>query len=99
MSNSHVTFLAKVTAKLGAEAQLADALRALVAPTRQEAGCLEYIPNVSPDDPRSFTIYESWRDEAAFVTHTTMPYVVALMARMPDLVEGPPTREMLNALT
>lgn len=99
MNDARVTFIAKLTAKSGSEGQLGEAITGLVAPTRAEPGCLHYILHVSHESPREFVIYESWKCEADFQKHTTMPHFQALMARMPELVDGPPTRTMLRDLT
>lgn len=93
-----MTFIAKITARPGAEGQLAEALATLVAATRAEPGCIQYFPHASLERPGEFVLYESWTNEAAFETHTKSPHFAALMARMPELLAGPPTREMLRSL-
>jgi quinol monooxygenase YgiN len=59
----------KITAKEGEEARVRDGLGRLVAPTRAEDGCLVFEVNQDLADPRVFTIYEQWRDEAAHDAH------------------------------
>ncbi|MBX3229282.1 MAG: antibiotic biosynthesis monooxygenase [Labilithrix sp.] len=93
-----MTFIAKVTAKAGSEGQLAEALTSLIAPTRAETGCRHYFPHASLDNPREFHIYESWNTESDFETHTKTPHFQAMMARFPELLDGPPSRIMLRDL-
>jgi quinol monooxygenase YgiN len=44
-------------------------MRELAAATRQEPGCVHYIPVQDPEDPRNFLFYEQYVDEAAFEAH------------------------------
>jgi len=50
-----------------------EAVRALleeIAPlVRQEPGCLMYIAHRSPEDPRTFFLYEQYVDEDAYLAH------------------------------
>lgn len=98
MSETTITFIAKVTAKTGSEGKLAEALANLIAPTRKEQGCLQYHAHASLERPAEFVLYESWANQAAFEAHTKSPHFSDLMARMPDLCAGPPTREMVRPL-
>lgn len=98
MSETTVTFIAKVRAKAGFEGQLGEALASLVAPTRKEHGCLSYIVHAAAEDARQFVLYESWASQAAFDAHTKSPHFANLLARMPALTDGPPTRELLRPL-
>ena len=53
----------------GAESQVADALAAMVEPTRAEPGNLEYRVCRSASDPAVFALYEEYVDQAAFTAH------------------------------
>jgi quinol monooxygenase YgiN len=44
-------------------------MKELAAATRQEPGCVHYIPVQDPEDPRTFLFYEQYVDEAAFEAH------------------------------
>jgi quinol monooxygenase YgiN len=50
-----------------------EAVRALleeIAPlVRQEPGCLMYVAHRSPEDPRTFFLYEQYVDEDAYIAH------------------------------
>jgi len=50
-------------------ADVAESLRALAAASRQEPGCLTYIPHFLEDDPCSVLIYEQYRDAQALAAH------------------------------
>jgi quinol monooxygenase YgiN len=59
----------KITAKEGEEERVREGLGRLVAPTRAEDGCLVFEVHQDVADPRVFSIYEQWRDEAAHDAH------------------------------
>lgn len=81
--------IARFTAKAGSEARLRDVLAALVEPTRAEAGCLHYEMVQSQADPRMFTFFEKWEDEAALTAHVHTPHVVRARAERAGLLDGP----------
>jgi quinol monooxygenase YgiN len=50
-------------------ADVAECLRVLAAASRQEPGCINYIPNQLEDDPDTVLIYEQYRDAKALAAH------------------------------
>ena len=50
-------------------ADIAESLRLLAAASRQEPGCLSYIPHQVEDDPDTVLIYEQYRDTKALAAH------------------------------
>lgn len=46
-------------------------LEAMIEPTNGEAGCEEYRVINSNDDPRTFLLFEIYRDEEAFQAHAS----------------------------
>jgi quinol monooxygenase YgiN len=50
-------------------AQVSEALRRLTEASRQEPGCVSYIPHELADDPCEVLIYEQYRDETALDAH------------------------------
>ncbi|MGA2832155.1 MAG: putative quinol monooxygenase [Terracidiphilus sp.] len=48
---------------------VAETLRSLAAASRQEAGCVSYIPHRVEGDPDTVFIYEQYRDEDALAAH------------------------------
>jgi quinol monooxygenase YgiN len=83
-------------ARPGKEEEVRSALSAVVAPTRQEPGCLQYDLHVGVEEPGSFAFYERWRDQAAIDAHMKMPYVQSLFSRIPDLLGEPPVMKVLR---
>ena len=50
-------------------ADIAESLRLLASASRQEPGCISYIPNQVEDDPDTVLIYEQYRDAKALAAH------------------------------
>jgi quinol monooxygenase YgiN len=50
-------------------AEVAESLRMLSTASRQEPGCISYIPHHLEDDPDTVLIYEQYRDEKALEAH------------------------------
>jgi quinol monooxygenase YgiN len=84
-----VTVLARVRARAGKEEDVRRLLLALVAPSRAEAGCLNYDLHQSAADPTEFMFYENWTSRAALDAHTTMPYLDEFDARSEGLLAAP----------
>jgi len=50
-------------------AEVAETLRLLAAASRQEPGCVSYIPHLVEGEPDTVLIYEQYRDAAAQDAH------------------------------
>jgi len=50
-------------------ADVAETLRVLAAASRQEPGCISYIPHFLEDDPDTVLIYEQYQDAKALAAH------------------------------
>lgn len=85
-----ITVVATFQAKPGKEADLKKALISLVAPTRKEAGCLNYDLHVSPEGPGQFLFHENWTTKAALDTHLQNDHIKVLLPRMDELCVGMP---------
>jgi quinol monooxygenase YgiN len=80
---------ARFHARPGHEAAVAEALRDVLAPTREEPGCLGIHAFRSVRDPRLFYIHSRWRGEAAFEHHAGLPHTVRFVARVEPLIDPP----------
>ena len=50
-------------------ADVAETLRQLATASRQEPGCVSYIPHQVEDDPDTVLIYEQYKDAQALAAH------------------------------
>lgn len=78
---------ARFHARAGNEGAVADALRDVLAPTREEQGCLGIHAFRSVRDPQLFYIHSRWKDEAAFEAHAGLPHTVRFVERMEPLID------------
>lgn len=93
-----VTVVATFHARPGKESELRAALIGLVAPTRKEAGCVNYDLHVAADDPAKFLFHENWTSKVALDAHLKMPHVQALLPRVGELCTAPPSIELWEQL-
>jgi quinol monooxygenase YgiN len=83
------TIIGNVHARPEKRAELLELLRTFIAPTRQEAGCIEYQFHVSAEDPNAFMFYENWTSREALAQHLEMPYLQPLAERQHELLARP----------
>lgn len=83
------TIIGTVTARPETREELASLLMALVAPTRAEAGCINYDFHVDAADPCVFVFYENWTDRAALDAHLAMPHLQPLFSQLDRLLACP----------
>jgi quinol monooxygenase YgiN len=89
MADKKVTVLARFKAKKGMEDKLRDAIMACVAPTRAEAGCINYDLHQLADDRGDLILYENWRSKKDLDIHLELPYLVKLKAQAEELCAEP----------
>jgi len=70
-----LTVIAVIEAKPGCEKRVQKALLALIPPTREEKGCVDYELHVQKDNKRSFLFYENWISKAYLDKHLAMPHL------------------------
>lgn len=87
---NHITVVATFQARPGKAAELRSALIALVAPTRLEAGCLNYDLHVAPDDPARFLFHENWTSKELLDAHLKSAHIQALLPRVGELCVASP---------
>jgi quinol monooxygenase YgiN len=54
--------------------QVVEILRNLASASRQEPGCVTYVPHFIEDDPDTILIYEQYKDKAALEAHRASPH-------------------------
>ena len=81
-----VTLAVIVRAKEGQELLLEAELRALVAPTRREEGCLQYDLYRSTELAGQFFLHEVWESREHHAAHTRTPHFLRWNARKDALL-------------
>ncbi len=81
-----LTVVATLEAKPGQEAALEAALRALLAPTRAEQGCVTYDLHRSDEKPGLFVFHETWSSRPLWEAHMQSPHLQDFGAQQEALV-------------
>jgi quinol monooxygenase YgiN len=82
-----LTVIAYMKAAPGKEEELRAALEALIEPTRQEKGFVNYDLHRSEEDPGRFFFYENWESGEDLDAHLAAPHLVDFADRMGDLLD------------
>lgn len=90
--------VAVIKAKSGSEGVVRDALSALVAPTRQEDGCLAYNLYESGTEAGSFVTIETWREQSDLDAHMQSEHIKATFASAGDALAGAPAIHVLKPI-
>jgi len=85
MSSKPITVIATFQANPGKEAELQKALTSLIAPTRLEAGCINYDLHVSSEYPSRFLFHETWTSRAHLDAHLQSVHVKVMFPRVSEL--------------
>jgi quinol monooxygenase YgiN len=90
MNAKPLTVIAQFKAKPGKESLVRQELLSLLAPSRKDAGCLNYDLHQAPDNPAPFLFHENWTSKAHLDQHLQKPNLQAVLARVGQLVAEPP---------
>jgi len=80
---------ARFYARPGNEEAVEVALLDVLAPSREEPGCLDIHAFRSMRDARLFYIHSHWKDEAAFEYHAGLPHTVRFLDSVEPLIDHP----------
>jgi quinol monooxygenase YgiN len=81
-----ITVVAKVVAKNEAIEPVKAELLKMIAPTRQEAGCLEYRLHQDRQDPAVFVFYENWENLSCLEQHLNSAHFQNYVAAVASLI-------------
>jgi quinol monooxygenase YgiN len=90
MNAKSLTVLAQIKARPDKADQVRQELLSLVAPSRKDAGCLNYDLHQGKDNPALFLFHENWTSKAHLDAHLQKPDLQAVLARLGPLVAEPP---------
>ncbi|PWT83365.1 MAG: antibiotic biosynthesis monooxygenase [Acidobacteria bacterium] len=90
MPEASLRIIAKVKARSDSVDELRKLLRALVEPTRNEEGCINYELLQSQSDPTEFIFLEEWESVVALDRHSSSDHMKNLRSKLPLLIDSPP---------
>jgi quinol monooxygenase YgiN len=82
-----LTVIAFMKAAPGKEAELKAELEALVEPTSQEDGYVNYDLHQGVEDPSAFYFYENWESAEKLDAHLATPHLVRFAGMLGDLLD------------
>jgi quinol monooxygenase YgiN len=83
-----LTVIARLKAKPGAEDQLYEACRRLIATTLAEEGCINYDMHRSVEDPGVIMFYENWTTRPLWEQHMQAPHLKVFSEETEGIVEN-----------
>ena len=75
-----INVVAVITAKPGSEDVVREALKGLVEPTRDEAGCIVYDLSESAVAPGTFITVEEWDGQSDLDAHMQTPHIQSALS-------------------
>jgi quinol monooxygenase YgiN len=90
--------VAVIAAKPGSEPIVEAALKALVAPSRGEPGCISYELFASASVASTFVTVEKWRSQEDLDAHMASPHMVEAITAAGDHFEAFPAIHTLRPL-
>ncbi|HOX57197.1 MAG TPA: putative quinol monooxygenase [Candidatus Paceibacterota bacterium] len=90
MNTKSLTVVARFIAKPGNEDAVRQELLSLVAPSRKDAGCLNYDLHQAMDNPALFLFHENWASKAHLDAHLQKTDLQAALGRVGQMVAEPP---------
>ncbi|MBV4460476.1 MULTISPECIES: putative quinol monooxygenase [Pseudomonas] len=81
------TAIATLIAKPGRQEALEQHLRALIAPTRAEAGCSQYDLHQDLANPLAFYMIERWASDEALQAHDASAHIQHFRAQAGEFLE------------
>lgn len=92
--NETLTLIARIRARKGSEDTVRETLAALVPPTLEEEGCIDYRLHAVNDDPGLFYFVENWRSAEDLDRHLSSPHIRQARVAIDGLVENSEDRRM-----
>ncbi len=89
-----LTIVARILAKEGKSTLVKEALLKLIAPTRAEEGCIDYILHQDNQNPNLFLFYETWENRDLWQAHMQTPHILEYLKVTEGAIEDFTVHEM-----
>lgn len=96
--SEQIQLIARLVAREGRQAALAQAVAAIVPAVLEEPGCLAYTAHESREQPGTIVMYEVWESQADLDAHAGGSNFRALAARFDELLSEPLAIEPLRRI-
>lgn len=96
MRMAHLTVVARIEAKDHCIDMVKAELLKLTAPTRQEAGCIQYDLHQDNENPAAFLVYETWENRELWQEHMESPHLAAFLQATDGAIRAFTVNEMMK---
>ena len=97
--NENIVLMARLIVKKDKIGALKQAALAIVAESRQEAGCVNYDVHQLIDDETVFLWHETWANKAALDEHFAKSYTKEFFAGVDEFADEPPQINLTRKIT
>jgi quinol monooxygenase YgiN len=94
-----VTVVAIIKAKAGKEKEVKGELLALVDPTHEEEGCINYDLHQHSEDPAVFMFHENWRSKEDLDLHLASPHLENFLSKADGLLAEPADIQLFSRVS
>ena len=99
MNDDKIVLIARLKVKADKIEQARSAALAIVAASRNEAGCINYDIHQSIEDETVFFWHETWANKAAIDEHFAMPFFQEFFAVVGEVAAEPPQINLTRKIT
>jgi quinol monooxygenase YgiN len=99
MSDETIVLIARLKVMPDKIEQTRSAALAIVEPSRNEAGCLNYDIHQSIEDETVFLWHETWANKAAIDEHFATPFFQEFFAVVGEVAAEPPQINLTKMIT
>jgi quinol monooxygenase YgiN len=90
MSQQTIRVIAHLIALPDKVEELKSLLLSVIAPTRQESGCIKYELLQNNNDPTDFTFVEEWESDALLDAHLASTHIQEGLRKLQGIAAAPP---------
>lgn len=84
----NIRLIATIVAKEDQENEVLSACQAMIKPSHQDEGCIQYELHKETAQPRTFIFFEIWESQHAVDKHNETAHMKAFMANLKDKVDS-----------
>ncbi|TWT84587.1 putative monooxygenase YcnE [Planctomycetes bacterium CA13] len=91
-----ISKLITIKAKLNNEQNLLELLKEMVAESKKEMGCLTYDLYQETQNPREFSLMETWESKEDLKAHKQSEHFKYFVLKAPELIEDKSSVELIH---
>ncbi|MCT8249560.1 putative quinol monooxygenase [Proteus faecis] len=85
---NNIRLIATIVAKENHESDVLSACRAMIKPSHQDEGCIQYELHKDTTQPRTFIFFEIWENQSAIDKHNETAHMKAFIENLKDKTDS-----------